>query len=869
MRRILSIILTIFINLSICYATHNRAGEITYRQISDLTFELTITTFTYTLSLADRDELTVDWGDNTTSVAPRVEIVYLPNFYKRNKYIINHTFPGPGVYEIVVQDPNRNYGVLNIPSSVNVVFSIKTTMLINPAIGFNNTPVLLNPPIDNAALGRKFVHNPSAFDYDGDSLSYSLAICLKENGEPIENYTFPPASDTLYVNPLTGDLVWDSPMETGNFNIAINIEEWRQGIKIGNIVRDMQITVFEIDNNPPVNPELSNFCVEAGTYIEYNITSTDEDKDLMTHLATGGVFLLEDSPAEFQTTNSDSGYVTSVFRWQTTCNHVREQPYSIVIKVEDNNEELSLVDIDNFNIKVLGPAPENVITIPTKNYIRLNWSPSICNNVTGYRIYRRIGSYGFVPDTCENGVPGYTGYLAIGETYGLNDTLFLDDNNGAGLLQGTKYCYMIVALFPNGAESIASGEVCSVLMQGTPVITNVSVNYTDRSNGSIFLAWAKPKDLDTIPAPGPYEYRIYRSPGIWGSNFSLVHTFQTVDLEDTTFVDTLINTTDFGYTYRVELYNDEDGNRFVIGNPDEASSIFLHIEPADNELILCIRKNVPWINTDYIIYRQNRVTLDFDSLSVSKDTLYHDGNLANGVEYCYLVKSIGTYSRQGIVDPLINYSHENCGVPDDGEPPCPPELTVFSNCDSLCNELTWTKPDPECGIDVVGYKVYYKSKLDMDLGVIGTRNSLEDTTFIHYPELTMAGCYAVTAIDSFDNESVYSIPLICVDTCTYFEIPNVFTPNGDNINDILKAKAYPFIEKIDMKIYSRAGNLVYQTDDPEINWNGKYNNNYVSPGIYYYICDIYENRLTGLELRNISGFVHVITEKGAKAPREK
>ena len=343
-------ILSLFINLSICYATHNRAGEITYRQISNLTFELTITTFTFTLSLADRDELTVDWGDNTTSVAPRVEIVYLPNFYKRNKYVINHTFPGPGIYEIVVQDPNRNYGVLNIPNSVNVVFSIKTIMLINPAIGFNNTPVLLNPPIDQAALGRKFIHNPSAFDYDGDSLSYSLAICLKENGEPIENYTFPPASDTLYVDPLTGDLVWDSPTEIGLYNIAMNVEEWRQGIKIGIIVRDMQIEVFESENNPPVNPELNNFCVEAGTYIEYNITSTDEDKDLMTHSATGGVFLFEDSPAEFLNTDSDSGYITSVFRWQTTCNHVREQPYSIVIKVEDNNEELSLVDIDNFNI---------------------------------------------------------------------------------------------------------------------------------------------------------------------------------------------------------------------------------------------------------------------------------------------------------------------------------------------------------------------------------------------------------------------------------------------------------------------------------------------------------------------------------------
>ena len=40
--------------------------------------------------------------------------------------------PAPGVYKIVVQDPNRNAGVLNIPNSVNVVFSISTILIVNP-----------------------------------------------------------------------------------------------------------------------------------------------------------------------------------------------------------------------------------------------------------------------------------------------------------------------------------------------------------------------------------------------------------------------------------------------------------------------------------------------------------------------------------------------------------------------------------------------------------------------------------------------------------------------------------------------------------------------------------------------------------------
>ena len=147
MKRFLAILLLSFY-FFVLSATHNRAGEITYVQISDLTYEITRTTFTYTLSLADREYLDVSWGDNTVSTAKRTEKVTLPNYYRRNVYKIRHTYPGPGVYKIIVQDPNRNYGVRNIPNSVNVIFSISTILIVNPSMGRNSTPVLLNPPYD-------------------------------------------------------------------------------------------------------------------------------------------------------------------------------------------------------------------------------------------------------------------------------------------------------------------------------------------------------------------------------------------------------------------------------------------------------------------------------------------------------------------------------------------------------------------------------------------------------------------------------------------------------------------------------------------------------------------------------------------------
>ena len=77
------------------------------------------------------------------------------------------------------------------------------------------------------------------------------------------------------------------------------------------------------------------------------------------------------------------------------------------------------------------------------------------------------------------------------------------------------------------------------------------------------------------------------------------------------------------------------------------------------------------------------------------------------------------------------------------------------------------------------------------------------------------------------------------------------------------------ITRIDLKIYNRAGSLVFETADPQIAWDGTYKDKYVSPGVYYYFCDIYEIRLTGEEVRNLSGFIHIITDKGAKLPDEK
>jgi len=532
-------LLTSLVYTANLYATHNRAGEITYTQISDLTFEITVTTYTYTLSNVDREELEVSWGDGTYTVIPRHDFIELPDYYQRNRYIARHTFPGPGVYEVLVEDPNRNYGVENIPNSVNTVFSVKTTIYVNPEFGPNSTPVLLNPPINKAAQYRLFVHNPGAYDPDGDSLSYSLTECTGENGDPINGYTLPPATNYMGIDEVTGDFVWNTPPDTGKYNVAIQINEWRDGIKIGSLIRDMQIDVYETDNLPPENDDFNDWCILAGDTLETYVRSTDVNYDSIEHTGAGGPFLFESNPANLEEILSKPGEIVSKFTWITGCNHIRKSEYMVLISARDNHPDINLVDVDNFLIKVIGPSPTGIMLDPGNAFMRLAWTPGECNPAK-YLIYRRIDSLDYTPDSCVTGLPDYTGYEFAGET---TDTMFVDNNNGEGLVQGFSYCYRIIAEFADGAQSYPSEEVCGIIAPGFPIITNVSVLETDESEGEILLRWAKPDRLDTVPdANGPFKYIIYRSDEAYGMRLKKIDSI--AGLDDTTFFDTGLNTSD-------------------------------------------------------------------------------------------------------------------------------------------------------------------------------------------------------------------------------------------------------------------------------------------------------------------------------------
>jgi len=854
----------------IVHSTHNRAAEITFEHISGYTYKFTLVTYTYTPSLADRPQLDLHWGDGSSSTLPRIEETDLGNDITHNVYKGIHTYQAPGTYKVSMEDPNRNYGIINIPNSVNVCMFVETTIVVSPFLGPNNSPQFTFPPIDIGCVGQPFYHNPGAYDPDNsDSIAFELIYCRgcrdeNGNGSTIVGYSYPSASDSFEINPITGTLSWVNPIMQGEYNVAILIKEYRKGILISAITRDMQINIIPCNNQSPEISTINDTCVTAGELLNFTVYGSDANNDYLTLSANGAPFQVSESPAQFPQV---SGYpvIEGEFNWQTNCSHVRKLPYLTYFKLEDYNYEVNLIDIHTMFITVVCPAPENLTATALGTSIHLKWNKVVCENASKYKIYRRIGSYGFIPAHCETGVPAYTGYSYIAQTNSVNDTTFIDNNNGIGLSQGPEYCYMVIAYFDDGAESYASNEACASLKLDVPVITNVSVRETDEINGSMFVKWTTPYELDTIVYPGPYKYKVFRGEGFNPFNYTLIETY--FDIQDTTFIDTLLNTKENPYTYIIEMWNDDGTEELLIGKTVRASSVYLNIGSYDATLFLHWDFQVPWLNESYTVYRYNELTQEYDSIGVSNENSYIDTGLENGIEYCYLIRSSGSYYTDGLPDPLINFSQISCQIPIDTVPPCTPVLTVEPDCEVPGNELYWTNPIFNCNYsdDLDHYNIYYSNTESGYLSIVFTEYDPYATSYFHFPGNTVAGCYAISAVDSVGNESSLS-DTICVDidVCDLYILPNVFTPNGDGINDFWHPFPYDFVESINISVFNRWGNIVFETQNPDVNWDGKHEQIGMdcSEGVYFYVCEVSEIRLSGLINRTITGSVTIIRNPG-------
>ena len=193
-------------------------------------------------------------------------------------------FPACSTFNITWSSCCRN-GAISSGAANQGIFTGNT--IIDPSLlPCNNSPTFVNPPVPYICAGQPFTFNQGAYDPDGDSLSYALVPCYSGAGNPVTyNFGYSATSPlgpswNVTINPLTGDVSM-TPNPTGLPVVGVlclEVTEWRNGVAIGTVVRDIQITVVSLGctGANPTTGGIQNATINglAATPLSFNEINT-------------------------------------------------------------------------------------------------------------------------------------------------------------------------------------------------------------------------------------------------------------------------------------------------------------------------------------------------------------------------------------------------------------------------------------------------------------------------------------------------------------------------------------------------------------------------------------------------------------------
>ncbi|MBP6091477.1 MAG: gliding motility-associated C-terminal domain-containing protein, partial [Crocinitomicaceae bacterium] len=71
-----------------------------------------------------------------------------------------------------------------------------------------------------------------------------------------------------------------------------------------------------------------------------------------------------------------------------------------------------------------------------------------------------------------------------------------------------------------------------------------------------------------------------------------------------------------------------------------------------------------------------------------------------------------------------------------------------------------------------------------------------------------------------------------------FYVPNTFTPDGNEYNNVFKPILTSIVDTYVLQIYNRWGELIFESNDKEVGWDGSYNGTIAQNGAYNWVIKI-------------------------------
>ncbi|MFM7758219.1 MAG: gliding motility-associated C-terminal domain-containing protein, partial [Crocinitomicaceae bacterium] len=170
---------------------------------------------------------------------------------------------------------------------------------------------------------------------------------------------------------------------------------------------------------------------------------------------------------------------------------------------------------------------------------------------------------------------------------------------------------------------------------------------------------------------------------------------------------------------------------------------------------------------------------------------------------------------------------------------CTVNDSIFVNVSFIDPSLVLANASPN--ITTVGSTVtLYGSPSGLDSYLWSPANGLSDPTMQQTNAVVnQTTIYTLTVTDGActrsDTTEVKIYEVICEDP--YVFIPNAFSPNGDNENDVLYVRGI-WIEKMIFRIFDRWGELVFESTDVANGWDGTFRGKKLEPDVYDIYLDV-------------------------------
>jgi len=337
------------------YATHLMGGDITVQDLGNQEFKVNLIVYRDTIGIPMADTAYIYFaGPNNASFS--INIPYdtvisgnlLPMYpYGVEVYYFTDTVTlvGNGKWEIFWENCCRNNAILNLTNPLNESMTLYTS-LVTDTTSANSTPFFLVPAAIFLQQNTSWQYNPLPFDPDGDSLHWSIDQPLNDTGLYCLGYVTPSSDPTnvFSIDPITGTISWTADL-VGNFVASILVDQYRNGVWVGEIRRDMQFIVVPAGQGFPLWSNLSGIPTDMNNNYAFNLTEGSPFKLelIATHSDPTRTVFMEAYSEVFQLPLSNATFTETInppettgeFNWQPKAGDLRNRPYQVVFRISD------------------------------------------------------------------------------------------------------------------------------------------------------------------------------------------------------------------------------------------------------------------------------------------------------------------------------------------------------------------------------------------------------------------------------------------------------------------------------------------------------------------------------------------------------